>query len=312
MSVMDDPIRPRPSRGEAERPPGAEPARAERSLRQRGRPDDGARLRHPRRRPGRVRSLPLPHRPQARPRRRRRDRDHRPGQAVRPRPHPQRPQPRPARGPGLDGAGPVGHRQERADQAHRRPALPRLRRRARARRIDPEHDRRRTLRGAQEVRPALPGRRPLRLDEHLRQHRLPAAPAHRQERGRDRRDLQPPAQGGGAERGDLQDAERALRRHAQARRLRPGPGPRTGDRDVRRARLRPRPGAHGAALRAGPRGARGERRLLPGDQPRPQHGAADLRLHRRALERQDRRVGPEGGTVRLRKPVRQRSSSTRT
>ena len=67
----------------------------------------------------------------------------------------------------------------------------------------------------------------------------------------------------------------------------------------------PRPGAHGAALRADPRGARRERRLLPGDQPRPQHGAADRRLHRRPLERQNRRVGPERGTVRLRKPIRQ-------
>ncbi len=64
------------------------------------------------------------------------------------------------------------------------------------------------------------------------------------------------------------------------------------------------PVPHGAALRADPRGPRRERRLLPGDQPRPQHGAADLRLHRRPLERQNRRVGPERGTVRLRKPVR--------
>ena len=164
-----------------------------RSLRQRRRRGDGPRLRDPRRRPRRARPLPLPHRPQARPRRRGRDRDHRPGQTVRPRPHPQRPQPRPARGPGLDGARPLGNRQERADQAHRRPALPGLRRRPRARRIDPEHDRRRTLRGAQKVRPAVPGRRPLRLDEHLRQRRLPAAPAHRQRRGGDRRDRQPPA-----------------------------------------------------------------------------------------------------------------------
>jgi phospholipid/cholesterol/gamma-HCH transport system ATP-binding protein len=88
---------------------------------------------------------------------------------------------------------------------------------------------------------------------------------------RDRRDRQPPAAGGGAHRGDLQDAERALRRDAQARRLRPGAGARTADRHVRRARLRPRPGPHGAALRADPRGPRGERRLLPDDQPRPQH-----------------------------------------
>ena len=77
-----------------------------------------------------------------------------------------------------------------------------------------------------------------------------------------------------------------------------------GDRHVRRARLRPRPGAHGAALRADPRGPRGERRLLPGDQPRPQHGAPDRRLPRGALERQDRRVGAQRRAVRLRKRVR--------
>ena len=57
--------------------------------------------------------------------------------------------------------------------------------------------------------------------------------------------------------------------HAQARRLRPGAGAGPGDRHVRRARLGPRPGSHGAALRADPRGPRRERRLLPGDQPRP-------------------------------------------
>ena len=103
----------------------------------------------------------------------------------------------------------------------------RLRRRPGPRRIDPQHDRRRALRGAQKVRPAVPGRSPVRLDEHLRQHRLPAAPAHRQKRGGDRRDRQPPPQRGGAYRGDLQDAERALGRDAQARRVRPGAGART-------------------------------------------------------------------------------------
>ncbi len=119
-------------------------------------------------------------------------------------------------------------------------------------------------------------------------------------------------QRGRPHRGDLQDAERALRRDAQARRLRPGAGAGTGDRDVRRARLRPRPGAHGAALRADPRGPRRERRLLPGDQPRPRHRAPDRRLHRGALERQDRRVGPERGAVRLRATRSSASSSTRT
>ena len=57
-------------------------------------------------------------------------------------------------------------------------------------------------------------------------------------------DRQPPPQRGGAYRGDLQDAERALGRDAQARRVRPGAGPRTPDRHVRRARLRVRNGPH--------------------------------------------------------------------
>ena len=74
----------------------------------------------------------------------------------------------------------------------------------------------------------------------------------------------------------------------------------------------PRPGPHGAALRADPRGPRRERRLLPGDQPRPRHRAPDRRLHRRAVERQDRRVGPERGAVRLRATRSSASSSTLT
>ena len=94
-------------------------------------------------------------------------------------------------------------------------------RRAGARRVGPEHDRRRAVRDAQEVRPALPGRRAVRLDERVRQHRLPAAPAHGQVRGRDRRDLQPAAPRGRARRGRAEDAERALGRDAQARRASP-------------------------------------------------------------------------------------------
>ena len=49
--------------------------------------------------------------------------------------------------------------------------------------------------------------------------------------------------------------ERDLRRHAQASRLRPGAGHAAGRRAVRRARLRPRPGAHQAAVPAHPEGA---------------------------------------------------------
>ena len=59
------------------------------------------------------------------------------------------------------------------------------------------------------------------------------------------------------------------------------------------------PGSHRAALRVDPRGARRARRLLPDDQPRPQHGAPDRRLPRRAVERQNRRVGSQRRTVRL-------------
>ena len=49
------------------------------------------------------------------------------------------------------------------------------------------HDRRRAVRHAQEVRRAVPGRRAVRLDEPLRQRRLPAAPAHGEVGGRDPR-----------------------------------------------------------------------------------------------------------------------------
>ena len=39
------------------------------------------------------------------------------------------------------------------------------------------------VRDAQEVRPAVPGRRSVRIDDRVRQRRVPAAPAHREGRG---------------------------------------------------------------------------------------------------------------------------------
>ena len=84
--------------------------------------------------------------------------------------------------------GPVRHRQVGVHQAHGRPALPRRGRRARSRRVGAEHGRRRALRDAQEVRRPVPGRRAVRLDERVRQRRVPAPPAHRQGRGGDQRD----------------------------------------------------------------------------------------------------------------------------
>ena len=150
----------------------------------------------------------------------RRDPVHRRAQGVRPQPRAARPEPRHPRGQDLDDPRPVGHRQVGLHQAHGRPAVPRQRRHPRARRVGPEHARHRAVRDAQEVRRAVPGRRAVRLDEPLRQRRLPAAPAHRQGRGRDRRDRQPAPQRGRPRRLRRQDAERALRRDAQARRLR--------------------------------------------------------------------------------------------
>ena len=54
--------------------------------------------------------------------------------------------------------------------------------------LDPQPARRRPVRDPQEVRRPLPGRSPVRLDEPVRQHRLPPASAHREERRGDRRD----------------------------------------------------------------------------------------------------------------------------
>ena len=111
-------------------------------------------------------------------------------------------------------------------------------RRARARRVRAGHGRRGAVRDAQEVRRPVPGRRALRLDERVRQHGVPASPAHRQGRGRDPRDRGPAARRGRPGGRRRQDAERALGRDAQARRLRARARARPGHRALRRARLR--------------------------------------------------------------------------
>ena len=63
-------------------------------------------------------------------------------------------------------------------------------------------------------------------------------------------------------------------------------------RAVRRARLRPGPGAHGAAVRADPGDPRGERRRLRRHHPRHHERAPRRRAHLGAVEGPDRRVGP--------------------
>ena len=159
-------------------------------------------------------------------------------------------------------------------------------------------------RAAQEVRRALPGRRALRLDERLRQRRLPAARAHQQgDRGPGRGDLEKLGMVGLVDPRSTA-AGRALRRHEEARRPGPvaGDGPR--DRPDRRARLGPRPGPHCSSLRADQGSPRREWRLLPGDQPRPRHCPADRRLHRSTVEGPDRRKRSQGRTVRVQERVR--------
>ena len=232
----------------------------------------------------------MAHRQAAPDRRRGRRRVRRGAQGVRPQQDPARPEPRHPRGQDLDDPRPVRHRQVGLHQAHGRAALPRRRRRPRARRVGAEHARRRAVRDAQEVRRPVPGRRAVRLDEPVRQRRVPAAPAHRQGRGRDRGDRHAPAARGRPRGLARQGAQRALGRHAQARRLRPRAGARPRHRALRRARLGPRPGPHGAAVRADPGGPRGERRRLRGDHARHHVGQARRRVHRGAVEGPDRRV----------------------
>ncbi len=179
-----------------------------------------ARTRTPARTRRRRRNSPTTRGTRASVRGARRDRVHRRAQVVRAQPRPARAEHGPARGQDLDDPRAVGHGQVGLHQAHRRAAVPRPGRRARARRLDPQPVRRRPVRDAQEVRRAVPGRRPVRLDEPVRQRRLPAAPAHREGRRGDRRDRQPAPERGRPRRRGREDAQRAVRRDAQARRLR--------------------------------------------------------------------------------------------
>ena len=141
----------------------------------------------------------------------------------------------------------------------------------------------RAVRDPQALRRPVPGRRHVRLDEPLRQRRLPAARAH-QEVG-----VGDPRRGDGEDgprrpdRSRDQAARRDLRRHAQAGRPGPRPRARPGDRAVRRARLGARPGAHVVPQPADRRPQRPDRRDVPDRHPRHQHRAHRARQHRPAL-----------------------------
>ncbi len=153
------------------------------------------------------------------------------------------------------------------------------------------------LRDPQALRRALPGRRAVRLDEPLRQRRLPAARAHEEVRGRDPPDRAREARHDRPGRRGAQAPRRDLRRHAQARRPRPraGAGPR--DHPVRRAGLGPRPGPHVLHLAAADRPQRADRRHDPDrlaqHQPRPDRAGQ----HRHAVPPRARHVRPPRGAA---------------
>jgi predicted ABC-type transport system involved in lysophospholipase L1 biosynthesis ATPase subunit len=103
-------------------------------------------------------------------------------------------------------------------------------------------------------------------------------------------------------------------RHAQARRVRAGARARSGHRPLRRAGLRPGPGAHRPAGRAHPGDPRGDderprghrapfARVHP-DHARHHDRAPRRRAHLRALEGTHRRVRSGRGALRVRQPVR--------
>ena len=150
----------------------------------------------------------------------------------------------------------------------------------------------RALRDPQALRRAVPGRRHVRLDEPLRQRRLPAARAHQEVRVRGPRHRHGEDGPGRPGRCRGQAPRRDLRRHAQARRPgpRPGAGPR--DRAVRRAGLRPRPGAYGVPQPADHRPERPDRRDVPHRHPRRQHRPDGARQHRPALPQAPGHVRP--------------------
>ena len=123
----------------------------------------------------------------------------------------------------------------------------------------------------------------VRLDEPLRQRRLPAARAHQEVRVRDPRHRHGEDGPGRPDRRRGQASRRDLRRHAQARRPGPRAGARPRDRPLRRARLRPRPGPHGVPQPADHRPERADRRDVPDRHPRRQHRPHGARQHRPAL-----------------------------
>ena len=166
------------------------------------------------------------------------------------------------------------------------------------------------LRDPQALRRAVPGRRDVRLDEPLRQRRLPAARAHQEVRVRDPRHRHGEDGPRRSARRRGQAARRDLRRHAQARRPGPRAGPRPRDRALRRARLRPRPGAHGVPQPAHHRPQRPDRRDVPDRHPRHQHRPHGARQHRPALPQAPGDVRPARDAAELggagRAPVPQR------
>ena len=198
-------------------------------------------------------------------------------QVVRQPEHLERRHPDAAAGGDLGPARPLGHRQVRVPEVPGRPAQAREGLDRHQRRRPGEDQRAQALRDPEALRRAVPGRRPVRLDEPLRQHRLPAARAHQEVRVRDQGRSSSRRWRWSASRAPREAPRRDLRRYAQARRPGPRPGARPRDHPVRRARLRPRPGPRGLPQPADRRPQRPDRRHVPDRHPRHRDGAARCR-----------------------------------
>ena len=155
----------------------------------------------------------------------------------------------------------------------------------------------RAVRDPHSVRRAVPGRRAVRLDEHLRQHGLPAARAHEEVRERNPQDRDGEARHRGyAQRRAISSPVRSPAVCASAPAW-PAPSCSTQDHSGRRAGLRPRPRPYGVPVAAADRHQRADRRHHPDRYPQHQHRPYGAGQHRHAVPQAPGHVRAPRGAV---------------